>query len=80
MADDAQVLHLDPGYPRVSLPGVTRGQAAEHPGGQTQLRGHIAAARGAGDHAPAPALGGVRLWGVTRLTHTSCKRTRVVDR
>ena len=33
MADDTQVLHLDPGYPGVALPGVTRAQAAEHPGG-----------------------------------------------
>ena len=40
VADDAEVLHLDPGYPGLRVPGAG-GQAAEHPGGQPQLRGHV---------------------------------------
>ena len=73
MADDAEVLHLDPGYPGgvAEPPPGARGEAAEHPGCQPQLRGHVdslydslvtaylrghvAPARVSGDHAAAPA-------------------------
>ena len=55
MTDDAQVLHLDPGYPGLRVPGAG-GQAAEHPGGQPQLRGHVTAARVPGNDAPGAAL------------------------
>ena len=64
VADDAEVLHLDPGYPGLRVPG---GQAAEHPGGQPQLRRHVTAARVAGDHAPGAGLASGD-WGLTRLT------------
>ena len=66
VTDDAQVLHLDPGYPGLRVPGPG-GQAAEHPGGQTELRRHVAAARVAGDHPPGASLARGGRGGVTRL-------------
>ena len=74
VADDAEILHLDPGYPGACLaqpPPGARGEAAEHPGRQPQLRAHVdslydslvtaylrrhvAPARVSGDQAAAPA-------------------------
>ena len=66
VTDDAQVLHLDPGYPGLRVPGPG-GQAAEHPGGQTQLRRHVAAARVVGDHTPGASLASGDRGGLTRL-------------
>ena len=80
VTDDAQVLHLDPGYPGLRVPGAG-GQAAEHPGGQPQLRGHVTAARVPGDDAPGAALPSLGARGVTRLpglAHTTCKGNRVI--
>ena len=80
VTDDAQVLHLDPGYPGLRVPGAG-GQAAEHPGGQPQLRGHVTAARVPGDDAPGAALSSLRARGVTRLpglAHTTCKRKGII--
>ena len=79
VTDDAQVLHLDPGYPGLQVPGGGR-QAAEHPGGQPQLRGHIAPARVPGDDASGAAhsLGARGVTRLTRLAHTTCKGNRVI--
>ena len=79
VTDDAQVLHLDPGYPGLRVPGGGR-QAAEHPGGQPQLRGHVTAARVPGGDAPSAAhcLGARGVTRLTRLAHTTCKGNRVI--
>ena len=54
VADDAEVLHLDPGHLCAGLAQLGGGEAAEQSGCQPQLRRHVGGAGGGADHAPPP--------------------------